>query len=257
MTARPDPDAVQRFARDGALVLGGARAILLQLADPVVGRAVARYSRFAEDPMARLRATLTFAYAAVLGDAGQRDAMARYVGGRHAGVPGADDPARQLWVAATLYDTAERMHRALSGPLPEAIADEVYARYAVLGTSLQLPEGAWPRDRRAFRAYWREALGALEVTDEARAVCRQLLWSRALPLWARLAMPVVRVVTIGTLPRALRDAYGLRHAPARFRLVMGALRTVLPLLPRAWREAPSRHYLRQLDRTGAYSPRMR
>ena len=41
--------AFERYARDSTLVLGGAAAILLQIADPVVGRGVAAHSAFAED----------------------------------------------------------------------------------------------------------------------------------------------------------------------------------------------------------------
>jgi uncharacterized protein (DUF2236 family) len=46
-------------AREGALLAGGARAILLQIAHPAVGRGVAEHSDFAGRPLDRLRATLT------------------------------------------------------------------------------------------------------------------------------------------------------------------------------------------------------
>ena len=52
----------ERYARDGALVLGGAAAILLQVADPVVARGVGQHSAFADDPMRRLRHTLGYVY---------------------------------------------------------------------------------------------------------------------------------------------------------------------------------------------------
>ena len=59
--------AIERFASDGVLIVGGAAAILLQVADPAVAAGVARHSRFAERPVERLRNTLTYAYAVVLG----------------------------------------------------------------------------------------------------------------------------------------------------------------------------------------------
>src|SRR4051794_21593903 len=102
--------AVQNFASDGALIVGGGRAILLQVANPVVAAGVARHSSFRDRPIERLRNTLTFAYATVIGSPQQADAVAAMVNRAHGGVAGAFDPEHQLWVAATLYDSAVTVH---------------------------------------------------------------------------------------------------------------------------------------------------
>src|SRR5690606_34516281 len=102
--------AYRRYAADGALVLGGLAAILLQVADPVVGRGVAEHSAFATDPMRRLRHTLTFVYAVTLGTPAQRERAASFVDRAHTGVPGATDVERQLWVAATLVRVGTQVH---------------------------------------------------------------------------------------------------------------------------------------------------
>src|ERR1700733_2781811 len=107
--------AVERYASDGVLIVGGARAILLQVADPVVAAAVARHSDFAHRPVERLRNTLTFPYAVVLGTADDANAAAAHVNRRHVPVRGANDPDLQLWVAATLYDTATLVHTVVYG----------------------------------------------------------------------------------------------------------------------------------------------
>src|SRR5690606_11980656 len=117
---------------DGSLILGGGRAILLQIADPVVGRGVAVHSDFARKPMERLRNTLTFVYAVMLGDPNQVALVSRMVDRAHEPVEGATDPHRQLWVAATLYETAMSLHESLYGTLDEASADEVYRAYVAL-----------------------------------------------------------------------------------------------------------------------------
>ena len=103
----------ERYARDGALVLGGGAAILLQVADPVVARGVAQHSAFADDPMRRLRHTLGYVYGVTLGDEPQAAPRGRGSSiAAHAGIPGATDPDRQLWVAATLYRTGVDVLRA-------------------------------------------------------------------------------------------------------------------------------------------------
>ncbi len=101
--------------------------------------------------MERLRNTLTFAYAVVLGTPDDAARVAAHVNRAHAPVDRADDAELQLWVAATLYETAVTVHERVFGPTPDALADELYAAYAALGTSLQMPAALWPADRGAFR----------------------------------------------------------------------------------------------------------
>ena len=233
-----------QFAADGALVLGGLRAILLQLADPVVAAGVADHSDFARDPMKRLRNTLSFVYAVALGTPEQARVAASRVDRTHTGIPGAADPDRQLWVAATLYDTSFTVYERLFGPIDEALADEVYRRNAAIGTALQVPEHMWPADRAAFAQYWQSKLTTLEVTDAARQVARELFAARAAAWWVRLAMPLVRDLTVGLLPREVRTAYRLRLRPRRYRAALRVARFVVRVTPRFIREWPSRHYLR-------------
>jgi uncharacterized protein (DUF2236 family) len=236
----PRSPAFERYARDSTLVLGGGAAILLQVADPVVGHGVAEHSAFADDPMRRLRHTLGYVYAIMLGEPRQIRAAAGFVDRAHAGVPGATDPHRQLWVAATLYRVGVQVHELLHGPLDAALADELYAASALLGTSLQVPVGAWPRDRGAFETYWADAVAALEVGPGARGVARDLLHPHHVPLWVRAGMPLGRTLTAGLLPASVAAAYGLTRDPAAFRRAVRVARAAVRLTPRPLRELPSR-----------------
>lgn len=236
-------DAFERYARDSTLVLGGGAAILLQIADPVVGAGVASHSAFAEDPMRRLRHTLGYVYAISVGGPEQIRRVAGFVDQAHAGVPGATDPDRQLWVAATLYRIGVEVHELLHGPLDDLLADEVYAASAALGTALQMPPGRWPATRELFDSYWADAVAALEVTDDARAVARDLLHPRSVPPWIRATMPLGRTITAGLLPASVREAYGLPHDPRAFRRALRFARVAARLTPRGLRELPSRRLL--------------
>ena len=236
----------EEYAADGVLVLGGAAAILLQLADPVVARGVAEHSSFATDPMRRLRNTLSYVYAVGLGSEEQSRLVAGFVDARHRDIPGATDATHQLWVAATLHEVGRSVHEQVHGPLPTHVADQVYAAGARLGTMLQLPEGAWPTTRAEFATYWTDAVAGLEVTDDARGVAHELLSTRAIPWWSRPAMPLVRELTSGLLPRSVRDAYELPHHPRRYRLAIGVVRVLVRVTPRRLRELPSRRLLERL-----------
>lgn len=230
---------------DAILLAGGARAILLQLANPAVGHAVAAHSNFAERPLDRLTGTLTYLCVIVFGTPEEARAVARRVGAAHRPVEGANDAALQLWVAATIYDTAINVRELVFGPLSDDDAESLLMDYAVVGTALGVPRELWPADRAAFATYWARAVGELRVDDVTRGVATALLHPVNLPWWMRPLMPTVRVVTAGLLDAPLRAAFGLEHDERRFARAVRIAQRVYPRLPRFVREAPQRHYLKR------------
>jgi uncharacterized protein (DUF2236 family) len=250
------PLGIRDIAPESVLVLAGGRAILLQLANPAVGHGVARHSDFATRPLSRLHGTLAYVYAVTCGTPLDRATMVRRVGRAHRPVHGAAaanpaysafDPRLQLWVAATLYESATRMHDLVYGPLADADAESVYRDYAVLGTALQVPEGLWPVDRAAFAAYWERESAGLTTDATTRDVAGLLLHPASGPIWLRLAMPLARLVTTGLLEPHERFLFDLPWSPKRqrrFGTVLRLVRLIYPRLPARLRHAPMRHYLR-------------
>lgn len=243
---------------EAALIAGGGRAILLQLANPAIGHAIARHSDFVNGPIDRLRHTLGYVYSIVYGTPAQVAAVRERVNRRHAPVqsePGATptydatDAALQLWVAATLYDTAVLVRERLIGELSDADLDRVYADYEAVGTALQVPSGLWPADRAAFAEYWRAQLSELRVDATTLGVADALLHPSTGPLWLRLAMPLARLVTAGLLPPRIRNQFRIAWGPRReqrFELAMTGIRAVNRMLPRRVREWPKNALLRDI-----------
>ncbi|MBX3100288.1 MAG: DUF2236 domain-containing protein [Salinibacterium sp.] len=227
---------------DAILLAGGARAILLQLANPGVGHGVAEHSDFVDRPLDRLHGTLTYLYVTVYGSPDEARSVARAVGQAHRPVTGASDPELQLWVAATLYDTAMQVRELVYGPLSAEDGQSLLSDYAMVGTALGVPRSSWPVDRAAFAAYWSSE--ALAVDDIARGMASALLHPTNVPWWMRVLMPTVRVITAGLLPPELRAAYGLEFNERRFQRLVRTARIVYPRLPRLIRHAPMRRYLR-------------
>jgi uncharacterized protein (DUF2236 family) len=251
---------IRAVAAESVLVAAGGRAILLQLAHPSVARGVAAHSDFVAAPLRRLTGTLDYIYLVVYGTTEERDAARRYVERAHAPVRGgghgdapryaADDAELQLWVAATLYDSAMTMQALVLPPVPAEDAERVYREYAVLGTALGMPASLWPRTRADFDTWWNGRLAALEVSADARRVARDLLHPRGpgAPVWLRLVMPLARLVTAGLLDERLRTAFDLPWGPARqraFDAVMRLTRAVWPWLPAGVRHAPAVRSLRR------------
>ncbi|WP_232819136.1 oxygenase MpaB family protein [Homoserinimonas sp. OAct 916] len=254
---------------EGILLAGGARAILLQVANPHVGQGVAGHSDFSSRPLDRLKATMTYVYAVTYGTDDQRAEVVRRVNRAHGPVHGsptpvagpagsepvgynAFDPQLQLWVAATLYETAVSVYQRVFGSLDAESADRIYQDYAVLGTSLQVPAGSWPANRMEFTTYWNGQLDSLLIGAAARHVARDLFHPTGAPWWLRALLPSLRFVTAGLLPPGVRADYGFRWDARRQRRFDRAVRiiaTIYPPLPRRLRFRLRDRCLAALDRS--------
>jgi uncharacterized protein (DUF2236 family) len=256
---------------DGELVLliGGTRALLMQLAHPMVAKGVAEHSGFEADPFARLQRTLDASYTIVFGSEDAARRTARQVHNVHRRVRGegyeANDPELLLWVHSTLVDTALRIHARFLGALPPNEAAEYYAQSMRVAELLGVPAELQPPDLDAFRAYVRHQVATLEVGDDARRLASSVLHPRV-PLDAVVGAPlslVIRNLTAGLLPAPLRAAYGLGWDPARqaaFASASLAARQLLPLVPGRLRRAQSppsttRHGSRSSSRTSSAARR--
>src|SRR6266850_7190672 len=80
----------RRVNRENILLLGGGRALLMQLAHPKVAAGVDEHSDFRANPIRRLRRTVLMTMAIVFGERETALAAARAVNQTHARVKGAD-----------------------------------------------------------------------------------------------------------------------------------------------------------------------
>ncbi|MFD0631547.1 oxygenase MpaB family protein [Catenulispora yoronensis] len=233
------------------MLAAAGRAILLQVAHPMVGRGVAEHSRFTEDPLKRLRGTLDYVYGVSFGTPGEAAWIAATVNRIHEYVVGpgysADDPDLQLWVAATLYDSAMRIYELTLGPMPAAMQEEFCRESSRYATLLGCPEDLWPSSVSEFDAYWQRQVDSLEVSDDAKRIYRDLMYSRAIPWYLRALLPTNRLVTAGLLPERIRTQYGLAWNGRReraFGLTMRVTRATYPWLPQRVRHLPMNFYMR-------------
>jgi uncharacterized protein (DUF2236 family) len=234
---------VRQVDGERVLLLGGPRALLMQLAHPMVARGVAEHSGFAADPFARLRRTLDATYSIVFGTEETARKSAAAVRAVHERVRGegydANDPALLLWVHATLVDTALRVHRRFLGGLSDEDAGRYYEESTVVADLLGVPRDQQPADLAAFRVYVRGMVATLEVGDDARRLARAVLSPR-LPLPLVPLARLGRDLTAGLLPESLRRQYGLSWTPlqaAALEAVSTASRLVLPRLPAVMRRS--------------------
>jgi uncharacterized protein (DUF2236 family) len=243
------PDAIiRRVDGEGVLLLGGGRALLMQLAHPSVAEGVATHSDFRADPFSRLRRTLEASYAIVFGTVEEAERTAAAIRAVHDRVTGpgyyANDPALIMWVHATLVDTTVRVYERFVGRLSASDREDLYRQSMVQASLLGCPESQQPASWREFRSYVRDMVSTLEVSDTARSLAHDVLHPRMPVRWlSEPVMEVARQLTVGLLPRPLREQYGLAWDRPRKLALLGAAaasRTVLPVVPGAVRRAPSR-----------------
>jgi uncharacterized protein (DUF2236 family) len=250
---------VWRVDRELAVLLGsGARALLLQVAHPVVAAAVAEHSRYATDPLGRLHGTLHAIYSFAFDDRERASATVARIVARHdrvrgvlresagawqAGAPYRAQTAEHfLWVYATLIDSSLVAYERFVAPLHPHEAEAYYQEMARAGHLWGLPAEVFPPNLPALRRWMDEMMagGKVVVSQEGREIARLLLRPRIWWLPAHAFTPLA-VVAVWLLPPPIREQLGYSWGPRRerfLRLVAAVSRRIVPRLPHVLRDVP-------------------
>jgi uncharacterized protein (DUF2236 family) len=222
-----------RINAERIVLLGWGRAILLQLAHPLVAAGVHDHSGFRGTPYAaasRLFHTVHAMLALTFGDEPTRERTLEAIRTIHRRVNGvlphatgaypagtrysAEDPALVLWVHATLIESVILVYERLVGPLTAAERDEYCAEAAPVAVALAAREDEVPGTWTELRAYLDRmyASEAIVVGTQARELAKAVL----APSSSRLVAPAAwinRMVTVGTLPPHVREQYAMSWTP--------------------------------------------
>jgi len=239
----PSPTAVRRVAPDALLgpdslsarllghpatLLGGPRALLLQLAHPLVSAAVRSHSSFERDPFSRLARTFEVMIDISFGPPEVARASAASLAAVHRQVKGttkdgaayaAQDPQLALWVHATLVDTLLLTEKRYIGELDEDGRGRLYDESRLVAPRLGIPGKLIPRDLGEFRSYFEEELRVLVgsgVNEDALSVASRVLHPPGAPAFgplagveSRLAERLIEAATVDLGPPELCSAFGL------------------------------------------------
>jgi uncharacterized protein (DUF2236 family) len=244
------PTKVVDLLNPAALLMPAAN-VIMQLSLPGVGYGVQESrvdsGNVYKHPFKRARTTGTYLAVATIGTDEDRELYRGWVDSAHRQVRStpespvrynAFDPKLQLWVAACLYRYFVEQHEFLRGPLDDAAADAIYADAKKLGTTLQVRDEMWPKDRAAFDEYWKRSLDELRIDPPVREHLRGVASMVFLPWPLRLAGPLNLFATTGFLPTEFRELMQWDWSGAqqrRFEWLLSALRLADRLIPnQAW-----------------------
>jgi uncharacterized protein (DUF2236 family) len=231
--------------REVTVLFGGARAVLMQAAHPLViagARATGFYDR---NPWKRLQRTLILTYTITFGTKAEAHAAADRINDVHARIHGIDDvtgqaydaldPALLLWVHACLVDSALLFEELTVGRLTDAGRQRFHEEQMLAAELVKIPREIIPPTVPALRAYMSDVIdhGGLLVTDSARKVADLFRDPPAEAEWRPVLKGVSRLA-FATLPPRLREGFGIPLGTAK-RAAMGttfaATRLARPLLP--------------------------
>jgi uncharacterized protein (DUF2236 family) len=243
-----------RLDREAMLLLGaGPRALLMQIAHPLVAAGVAEHSDFRTDPWRRLDGTLRSYLRIIYGSTAAARGEIRRLNALHRPIVGpgyvARDPALSLWVHATLVDATMVTYDAWLEPLARDRAARFYAESVPLGRAFGIPEATLPADLAAFERYLADQTGPdgpVHPGPVARELADAILHPPLPGVLGGLPVPTgwydwTLWPALGLLPEATRQEYGFAWGGRQrgvSRWLVASWRAWRPVLPASFRQMP-------------------
>lgn len=261
------PDSVSwQVHREVTVLFGGARAVLMQAAHPLVIAGARETGFYERNPWRRLQRTLILTYAITFGTKAEAHAAADRINEIHARIKGVDDvtglpydaldPELLLYVHACLVDSALLFEELTVGKLDDEGRQRFHEEQKLVAEMVLVPRDLIPPTVRELRTYLQGEYdgGLLRVTDSARTVADLFRDPPDEAEWRPVLKGVSRLA-FATLPPELRAMYGIEVGAgkrAAMGATFGAMRALRPLLPPKYRYiAPYEEWrLRQKGRQG-------
>jgi uncharacterized protein (DUF2236 family) len=244
------PDSVSwQVHREVTVLFGGARALLMQAANPLVIAGAGQTGMFERDPWKRLQRTLILTYTLTFGTKAEADAAAEKINAVHSRINGIDpvtgkdydalDPHLLLYVHACLVDSALLFEERTVGVLDDAGRQRFHEEQMLAAEMCLVPRDLIPPTVPALRAWLAdvEDRGELLVTDNALKVADLFLHPPQQADWRPVLVGVSRLA-FATLPPLVREMYGFSLGPMRQAAVdvtLAATKLARPLLPPKFR----------------------
>ncbi len=238
--------------REPWVLIGGIRALLLQIAHPAIADGVHRYSNFQEDALDRGRRTflamakIYFAEAEVARrTALQLHTIHSFIRGTYISKAGerkeycANDPDLLLWVLATLVDTSFQVFDILEDGLNQKLKQQFYEETKVTARLMGIPEEHFPPTIDGFEHYFKKT-----VEQELKVDATSLQLAKAILNNRYSSKKLAERLAVGLLPPTLSEAFGLENTSnvqGKFARMHKRLKMLYKLIPAYFRYAPAWH----------------
>ena len=245
-----------KLYRNPFILLGGMRALLLQIAHPAVAEGVKLFSNFHEEYLYRAHHTFTSMSTLFFGDTQQAIKTARHLYRMHSMIRGtfesqnqggvvckkfiATNPELLCWVLATLVDTTLVIYEKVYAPLSLEEKEQFFQESKITASLMGIPIEKYPDNLYHFYLYYNTMLRSdqLEIGETALSLSKIILHP---PYFGhRLLTNMAK----GSLPLRFARAYGLkqnRRSINRFERLIWIARIIYKITPRFLHLAPPYH----------------
>ena len=258
------PDSITwKIASEAVITLGGSRAVLMQLAHPLVAVGVSAHSSYMTDPFGRSARTFILGQMLAFGSRPTAHKAARTINRLHTHVYGtlpeqagdyikgtpykARNPELLLWVHATLIDTILYTYSLFVRPLSQEEQEQYYQESKTMVHLLGLSYTDMPRTVKDLQQYIDDMIHSnrLAATPESRQLAQQLLFL-PIPAILRPLLHLNYQITCALLPQPIREIFGMEWIATQqhaFDLLTRGMRIVIPRLPMSLRVYPITHHM--------------
>lgn len=238
----------RRLSMSYSTVLGAPRALLLQVAHPIIAQGVYDHSEFDTNPAKRAVRTFLGVWAVALGSQTTAIDVATIVFRAHLTIRGtipsysptmgdrkysAMNPEANLWVWATLVEGVLFGHREVGNEIPRERLERMYEESKTFGAFFHVRPDLIPETLDDFERYFDHVVANdLEITPAAKEVSEALLSGARFPF--TLAGWLIRTGVVETLPASVTAAFGwkrTRFTRSLYAGLRGALRAPYAVLP--------------------------
>jgi uncharacterized protein (DUF2236 family) len=230
--------------RELACTFAAPRAVLMQIAHPLVAAGVAEHSEFRKHRFARLYRTSMAAAAITFGSREFALRAVRTINQKHrlvhgvlkhpagifpAGTPyDANDPDLKLWVLSTITESTLYVYEMFVSRLSAADRESYYADSLMVADLFGIPDQIVPPNYDDFQVYFDRMMSGdvIQVSNQAKDIYGALFerTPSGLLLFAGSAL------SISLLPERLREAYGFGWKFSRIPPVCRGVRRFTPSL---------------------------
>lgn len=245
-----------KIYREPGIVLGGLRALFLQIAHPAVAEGVHLFSNFHEEYLYRAHRTFTSMASFYYGNTEQALKTARRLFKMHSMIRGqverrirghltkvsfcAKDPELLTWVLATLVETSIEMYEKMHRPLSQSEAEQFFEESKIIATLMGIPLDLYPKNLDAFYNYYYEMIEGdqLHVGPTTLALSKIILH----PPYA--SHRFFRWIAGGFLPEKFTQVYQVvlsTQEKKYLHLIIKVTRFLINKCPKVIRYAPPYH----------------
>tara|TARA_B100000427_G_scaffold123341_1_gene102665 strand:+ start:214 stop:1056 length:843 start_codon:yes stop_codon:yes gene_type:complete len=255
------PDSMMwKVNKEITVLFGGARALLMHAAHPLIAAGARQTSFYQRDPWKRLIRTLSLQNSVTFGTKKEADESAHRINKLHEVIKGRDevtggsydalDQEQLLWVHACLQISSIYFYEKTVKKLTDEEKDKYHTENMlsaelVLVATKKIPQTHqdlidWVKNKSKEKNY-------LMLTDVAEDV-KNIISKGPVPIHIKPIWPFISFTAFNTLPREFKAIYGIEDSKYKALLVsfnLKLLKLTRPLLPPFFRLIPPARWAKQ------------